>query len=122
MKAWIMKANLNFIRYQLEEFESNPERALIAMHDNNKKCAVVLAAITNSAIYLNGIDVNDHDGLTTRIVEIITYLDDNYHEYAWPLHDVHFHTNFKAYVHCPFTCITEISVMLDKLVRTRFAA
>jgi len=35
----------------------------------------------------------------------------------WRLHDTHFHVDLKEYIQCPFTCMPEISEMLEKIIK-----
>ena len=123
-----MKQELELIKFQLEDFDSDPRRSLLALNNPERKKPIFLAAITHAimmtcpALRSNEPDIHIQNELQTRANELIKYLNDNYHVYTFSCHDHHFHTDFSSYVMCPFTGITEIVVCLDKMITERFAS
>lgn len=44
---------------------------------------------------------------------------DNWWGNVYPVHDPHFHKNFKEFCNCPFTSLTEVVDCLDKIIQGR---
>lgn len=48
------------------------------------------------------------------------FLNEAFYDKAWACHDIHFHNNFRHYLACPMTCLSEIVETLDRIIQERF--
>lgn len=49
--------------------------------------------------------------------QYMNMLHDKWWGNTYPVHDSHFHKNFKEFCNCPFTCITEVVDCVNKVIR-----
>lgn len=115
-----MKSNLTLVREGLESFDADGDKSLFFYNNPQARIKLLQELLEFSVARINGI--NDQIEVRSRAVEIVKWLDVNYHGFEWPAHEVHFHTSFYQFASCPFTCLNEISSMIEKLIKEKFAA
>jgi len=64
----------------------------------------------------------DRFEIEKRVKNIYLFLDTRYDKLMWPLHDIHFHTDFGQFVNCPYTTASEISEVIEKILGEYFHA
>lgn len=115
-----MKANLNMLREGLESFDNDPHKSLFFYNNPQARIKLIQEILEYSVHHFSNID--DPTEIRSQSVHIIDWLNGNYHGYEWSAHEVHFHTSFFQFASCPFTCLNEISSLLEKLIKEKFAA
>lgn len=115
-----MKDNLTFLREGLESFDNDYDKSKF-FYDNPQARIKLIQEILEFSVHRFS-NINDPTEVRSRAVDIIKWLDGNYHGYEWTAHEVHFHTSFYQFASCPFTCLNEISTMLEKVIKEKFAA
>jgi len=115
-----VKNNLQALREALEHFDNDPTNSLFFY--NNPRARTEMMKSVLWATIIHGEGINDPVLIDLRFSEIVGFLDRNFQAFAWPAHEVHFHTNFMQHSECPFTCLNEISTILEKLIKEKFAA
>lgn len=115
-----MKNNLNMLRDGLEQFDNDPTKSLYFYNNPKARLELIHELLMFSAHKIEGIQ--DQYEAQSRVNEILQWLDHNFQQYTWAAHEVHFHTNFMQHCGCTFTCLTEISTILEKLIKEKFAA
>lgn len=115
-----MKNNLTMLREGLESFDNDAEKSLYFYNNPAARLQLINELLAFSAHKLDGI--NDPIAARMRVTEILTFLDNNFQAYGWAAHEVHFHTNFMQHAGCTFTCLNEISTIIEKLIKEKFAA
>lgn len=115
-----MKNNLNMLREGIEHFDNDAERSLYFYNNPTARQQLIMEILTVGTHRIEGIQ--DPIQAKMRVTEILTWLDNNFQGYGWPAHEVHFHTNFMQHCGCTFTCLNEISTILEKLIKEKFAA
>lgn len=115
-----MKSNLNLLREGIESFDNDAEKSLFFYNNPKARLQLIQELLSFSVRKIDGLEdpISNH----IRMNEILVWLDNNYHGHEWPAHEVHFHTNFYQFASCTFTCLNEISSMIEKLIREKFAA
>jgi len=114
-----MKLNLSIVRDALEGADSDPNKSLFFYNNPRARMEFFKQALWFS-VEQEGI--TDPANMDRRADEILMWLDKNFQQYGWAAHEVHFHTNFYQHCACPFTCLNEISSILEKLIKEKFAA
>lgn len=115
-----MKSNLNMLREGIEQFDNDAERSLYFYNNPLARQQLINEILTFSAHKIDGIQ--DPIQAKMRVTEILSWMDNHFQAYGWPAHEVHFHTNFLQHAGCPYTCLNEISTILEKLLKEKFAA
>jgi len=115
-----MKANFDFVKRSIDELEEDGDKSLFFYNNPRSRAKLIQDMLAFSVAHIDHI----HEPLdnSKRVHEIIRWLDNNYQGFEWPLHEVHFHPNFFTFCTCTFTCLNEISDVLEKIMRERFAA
>ena len=115
-----MKQNLSLIRETIEGADSDPNKSLFFYNNPRARASFIMDIIQFSAHHVDGI--HDPVAMQLRTSEILQWLDIHFQQYAWPAHEVHFHTSFMEQASCPYTCLNEISTIIEKLIKDKFAA
>jgi hypothetical protein len=115
-----MKNNLNMVREGIESFDNDGEKSLFFYNNPQARVQLLQELLEFSVAKLD--NITDRTENRSKAKEIIKWLDSNYHGYEWSAHEVHFHTSFYQFASCPFTCLNEISSMIEKLIKEKFAA
>lgn len=115
-----MKNNLNMIKDTIEAADNDANKSLFFYNNPDARVRFIMDIIRFSAHAVDNMQ-NEVD-IQIRSQQIIEYLDRNYHQYAWPAHEIHFHTSFMQHASCPFTCLNEISTIVEKMMKEKFAA
>jgi hypothetical protein len=115
-----MKDNLDIVFHILEDTDNVGEKSLF-FYNNPQARLQFLNEIISFSIHRTD---SSHDPIhiDKRRQQIIEWIDSRYQEYAWPAHETHFHTSFMQHCGCPFTCLNEISTIIEKLMRNKFAS
>lgn len=111
--------NLIMLREALEQVDADPMKSMYFYNHSEAKIKLLRDIIGFSVEKVDELRAYEAD---TRMQEIINFLDINFQKYAWPAHEVHFHTNFTQHVSCPFTCLNEISTIIEKMIKEKFAS
>jgi hypothetical protein len=114
-----MKHNLSFIFDALTSVDNDPAKSMHFWNNPSDKIKLFGDILMHSVVgqdHLQGFEAEQ------RAREIIKWIDQHYDAQAWPLHDVHFHTNFEQYINCPFTCLNEITSNIEKMIKENFHA
>lgn len=48
---------------------------------------------------------------------VVNLLNDKWWDHPYALHDHHFHKSFESFCNCPFTCLTEIIDVMNKVAK-----
>lgn len=115
-----MKANLIMLREAIEQADNDPAKSLFFYNNPKARIKFLTDVIEFTVMQLDKID--NPFAASVRIGEINIFLDTNFQAYGWPAHEVHFHTNFLQHASCTFTCLNEISTIIEKLIKEKFAA
>ena len=115
-----MKQNLTMLHDAIEQVDSDPTQSLLFYNNPKMRLKFIKDVLYFSVHQLDNID--DPVSIQLRSNEITNFLDVNFQQYAWPSHETHFHTNFMQHSSCPFTCLNEISTIVEKLIKEKFAA
>lgn len=115
-----MKNNLEVLHDGIEAFDNNAKQSLFFYNNPTARLQLIADLLTFSVQQIDKID--DPVALRLRVHEILKFIDINFHQYSWPAHEVHFHTNFLQHASCTFTCLNELSTIIEKLIKEKFAA
>lgn len=115
-----MKANLEMIHHIIEDTDAVGEKSLFFYNNPAARQKFITEILQFSVFKIQ--DTENPIEIQQKASEILTWLDKNFQEYAWPAHEVHFHTNFMQHCGCPFTCLNEISNIIEKLMNNKFAS
>lgn len=115
-----MKSNFEYLKRTLDEFDTDTEKSLWFYNNPRARAKLVQEILSFSVARLNNITEPVENN--TRVHELIRWLDNNYQGNEWPLHEVHFHPTFFNFCTCTFTCLNEISSVMEKIIQKRFAA
>jgi len=115
-----VKDNLEMIRHIIEDTDNVGEKSLFFYNNPQARLNFLHEIIAFSVHQCD--HIHDPIDIQRRKADIIQWLDNNFQGYGWPAHEVHFHTNFMQHAGCPFTCLNEISTIIEKLMRERFAS
>lgn len=115
-----MKANLLMLREAIEQVDSDPNKSLYFYNNPKARVKFLTDVIAFTVEQLDKLD--NPISASFRINEINVFLDTHFQAYGWPAHEVHFHTNFLSHCACTFTCLNEISTIVEKLIKEKFAA
>jgi len=113
-----MKYNINFVVDALNVYDNDPQKSLFFWNNPSQKIDLVKHLLLGSVMKEG---LHDFEA-EMKMKAIMLWFDLHYSDYAWPTHDVHFHTSFAQYVNCPYTCLNEISSNLEKLIKENFCA
>jgi hypothetical protein len=107
------------LREAIEALDEDPMKSMYFYNNPQAKVKLLQDIIAFS--------IERADGLTNyaadmRMQEILNFLDVNFQQYTWPAHEVHFHTNFTQHISCPYCCLNEISTIIEKLIKEKFAS
>lgn len=115
-----MKTNLMIFRDAIESVDNDGNKSLFFYNNPNARLHFLRDVLSFS---VHTTDKTDDDYyIQNRVLEITNWLDANFQQYTWPAHEVHFHTNFMQHCGCPFTCMNEISTIVEKLIKEKFAS
>jgi hypothetical protein len=115
-----MKNNLTMLREGLESFDNDPQKSLFFYNNPQARIKLIQEIIEYSVHHFQS--TNDPTAIRIEATHITDWLSGNYHGYEWSAHETHFHTSFASFASCPFTCLNEITTMLEKVIREKFAA
>lgn len=115
-----VKNNLTFLRDGIEIFDNDGEKSLYFYEHPSAKAELIVEILTHSTFHVD--HLKDPISTKLRVNEIMKWLDSNFQAYAWAAHEVHFHTNFMQHSICPYTCLNEISSILEKMIKEKFAS
>ena len=115
-----MKHNLSMLRDALEQIDNDPQKSMLFYNNPKMRLKFIQDVLNFSISQLDNID--NPAEMQLRYNELTTFLDINFQQYGWPAHEVHFHTNFMQHSSCPFTCLNEISTIIEKIIKEKFAA
>jgi hypothetical protein len=114
-----MKHNINFIYDTFMQYDNDPQRTMF-LWDHPEKKEELFTHLLHASIH--GIDHLEGFECEQKHRNIITWLDNHYDAYTWPLHDIHFHTTIMKWISCPYTCLNEIVSTLEKILKENFHA
>ena len=115
-----MKQNLQLLKDAIDGMDNDSEKSLYFYNNPPARIQFILEVLSFSTHKLQ--NLNDPIEIKMRTSEIVQWLDKNFQGYGWPAHEVHFHTNCFQHCSCPFTCMNEISTMMEKLIKEKFAS
>lgn len=110
---------LQQLQRNIREVDSDANATMMFWRFPENKAKLIIDMLHFAILY---IDKNqDQDFHDHKIREITKWLDNKWHDSAWPCHDVHFHTTFNEYICCPYTCLDEIASTLQKIEERMFS-
>lgn len=115
-----MKANLLMMRDAIEQMDNDPTKSLYFYNNPAAKVKLLQDLVNFSVQQIDRIE--DPVAAHMRASEISNFLDVHFQQYTWGAHEVHFHTNFNQFASCTFTCLTEISAIIEKVIKEKFSA
>lgn len=116
-----MQHHLVYLRDALHSLDLNPTMSLQFWSKPELKLLSIQDILRFSIHHQDRImESEDCDAKARTILEGLD--GKNWHNCTWRLHDCHFHTNFREYVNCPQTCISEIEECLDKILKENYHA
>ena len=106
------KDHLEALIYAINQLDDDPKSCILFFNHPDKKYPMVHDMLHLAIAHINHTDdVNFHHDLIKRIEK---WLDYRVHDHMWACHETHFHTTFNQFVCCPFTCLNEISTVIQK--------
>jgi hypothetical protein len=116
-----MQHHIVYLRDTLHSLDQNVQATLDFFKRPEIKMQHVREILKTSAHYKDCIE--DEQSCITKTNEILEFINSkNWHHHCWQLHDCHFHINFETFVACPFTCLSEIEEVLNKILKELYHA
>ena len=102
-----------FLQDSINNCDNDTDMTMLFWRNPSQKAKLVHDMLHMALMKIDKLD-NEHVR-EDKVSEIMKWLDNKWDAFAWPCHDTHFHTDFREYVICPFTCLNEIVTCLEKI-------
>lgn len=112
-----MKANLWMLHEAIEQTDADANKSLYFYNNPKARVRFLINVLEFTAAQVDQLD--DPLANAKRVGEILAFMDTHFQAYGWPAHEAHFHTNFMQHASCTFTCLNEISTIVEKLIKEK---